>query len=149
MKRTIPIAAAILLLAGCAAQAPRDEAPTPEQTRLAIYQRHAGEPRDSVVFPRVDGWSQLPNEFIAVRTIDDQFFLLTLQLSCSEQFRFGPELTIAIEQDTANTLHRFDQVRIGDQRCRIQEIRPLDPEAILADMTEAGLEDHFIARGVD
>lgn len=147
MKRILAVAAAMLLAAGCAGPAPRDEAPTPEQTRLAVYQRHAGESRDSVVFPRVDGWSALPGEFIAVRTSSDKYFLLTLELACSESFRVGPNIRIAIEQDTRNTLHRFDQVLIGDSRCRIQRIQPLDAEGIHADMTEVGLDDHFIARG--
>lgn len=148
MKRFLAVVAAMLLIAGCAGTGPRDEGPTPEQTRLAVYQRHAGESRDSVVFPRVDGWSALPGEFIAVRTSNDKYFLLTLELACSEGFRVGPDIRIAIEQDTRNTLHRFDQVQIGDQRCRIQEIRPLDAEAIHADMAEVGIEDPFIARGV-
>lgn len=148
MKRIPAVVAAMLLAAGCAGPAPRDEGPTPEQTRLAVYQRHAGESRDSVVFPRVDGWSALPGEFIAVRTVNDKYFLLTLELACSEDFRVGPDIRIAIEQDTANTLHRFDQVLIGDRRCRIQQIRPLDAEAIHADMNEVGVDDPFIARGV-
>lgn len=149
MNRVLAVLVAMVLAAGCAGPAPRDEAPTPEQTRLAVYQRHAGESRDEVVFPRVDGWSELPDEYIAVRTLDDRYFLLTLELACSEAFRVGPEVQIAIEQDTRNTLHRFDQVRIGDRRCRIQQIQPLDAEAIHADMASAGLQDHFIARGVD
>lgn len=148
MKATITAITIALLSTACAAPETRDEAPTPEQTRLAVYQRHAGEPRDSVVFPRVDGWSALPGEFIAVRTSNDKYFLLTLELACSEDFRVGPDIRIAIEQDTPNTLHRFDQVRIGDGRCRIQRIRPLDAEAIHAAMADVGLEDHFIARGV-
>lgn len=149
MKRMLVNAAAILLLAGCAAQTPRDEPPTPEETRLAVYQRHSGEPRDEVVFPRVDGWSELLREYIAVRTVNDEYFLLTLELACSDEFRVGPDISIAIEQQTHNTLHRFDRVRIGDRTCRIQEIRPLDAAAIHAAMTGAGLEDHFIARGAD
>lgn len=149
MNRLIALLTATLLIAGCAGSEPRDEPPTPEETRLAVYQRHAGEPRDSVVFPRVDGWSELPAEFIAVRTIDDKYFLLTLELACSEAFRDQAALQIAIEQDTRNTLHRFDQVRIGDQRCRIQQIQPLDAEAIHAAMDSTGIADPFIARGVD
>jgi len=142
MKLVVALLTAMLLIGGCAAPAPRDEPPTPEETRLAIS-------RDSVVFPRVDGWSQLPREFIAVRTIDDRFFLLTLELACSEAFRIGSEIAIAVEQQTRNTLHRFDELRIGDRNCRIQTIQPLDADGIHAAMQAAGLEDHFIARGVD
>lgn len=149
MKSVLSVLAAIVLVAGCAGPAPRDEPPTPEETRLAVYQRHAGESRDEVVFPRVDGWSDVLREYIAVRTADDRYFLLTLELGCSEGFRVGPDMRIAIEQDTRNTLHRFDEVRIGDRRCRIQQIQPLDAEAIHGDMASAGLQDPFIARGVD
>lgn len=149
MKRVPAVFLAMAIGAGCAGPSPRDEPPTPEETRLAVYQRHAGESRDEVVFPRVDGWSDLPGEYIAVRTVDDRYFLLTLELACSEAFRVGPDMRIAIEQDTRNTLHRFDQVRMGDRRCRIQQIRPLDAESIHADMASAGLQDPFIARGVD
>lgn len=149
MKRLFAVLAVVLFIVGCAGPAPRDEPPTPEETRLAVYQRHAGESRDAVVFPRVDGWSELPGEFIAVRTINDKYFLLTLELACSEEFRTGTEIRMAIEQQTRNTLHRFDQVRIGDRRCRIQKIQPLDAEAVYAGMRAAGLDDPFIARGVD
>lgn len=149
MKSVIAVLAAIVLVAGCAGPATQDKPPTPEETRLAVYQRHAGESRDEVVFPRVDGWSDLLGEYIAVRTLDDRYFLLTMELACSEEFRVGPNVRIAIEQDTRNTLHRFDEVRIGDRQCRIQQIQPLDAEAIHASMASAGLEDHFIARSVD
>lgn len=148
MKRMIGLFA-VAIVAGCAAPGPQDEAPTPEQTRLAVYQRHAGESRDSVVFPRVDGWSELLGEYIAVRTTNDKYFLLTLELACSEEFRIGSEIRIAIEQQTRNTLHRFDEVHIGDRRCRIQKIQALDAEAVYAGMQAAGLEDPFIARGLN
>jgi hypothetical protein len=149
MKRVLAVLAVVVLGAGCAGPASRDEPPTPEETRLAVYQRHAGDSRDEVVFPRVDGWSDLLGEYMAVRTVDDRYFLLTMELACSEDFRVGPDVRIAIEQDTRNTLHRFDQVRIGDRRCRIQQIQPLDAEAIHANLASAGLQDHFIARRVD
>lgn len=149
MKRVLTLFSIAWLIAGCAAPAPRDEPPTPHETRLAVYQRHAGEPRDEVVFPRVDGWSELPKEFIAVRTVDDRYFLLTLELACSDAFRFGSDLAIAIEQETRNTLHRFDRIQIGGRRCRIEKIQPLDAEAIHGAMANTGINDPFIARGVD
>lgn len=149
MKRVLAVLVALLLAAACAGPATRDEPPTPEEIRLAIYQRHAGESKDGVVFPRVRGWSELPGEYIAVRTVNDKYYLLELELACSESFRFGSDLRIAIEQQTRNTLHRFDEVHIGDRRCRILRIQPLEAEAIDADVREAGVKDFFIARGVD
>jgi hypothetical protein len=105
---------------------------------------HAGDSRDRVVFPQLQGWKLLEGDYIAVRTRADDYYLLRLDPACASDIRFSSSLSLAVRQSSRNVLSRFDRVMAGDLSCRIQEIRPVDAEAVVADLDAQGIREPFV-----
>lgn len=149
MKRLCTVFSIMLLTTACAGLQGQDGAKSERAAQLDMYQRHAGEPRNESVFPALDSWRSFPGEYIAVRTKGWQYYLLTLEPACAEQWRVGPDVSLALRKQTTNTLLRLDRVGFGEQRCRILEIQTIDRKALRADLAEEGLEDPFLRKGRD
>ncbi|QDH69457.1 DUF6491 family protein [Marilutibacter alkalisoli] len=122
------------LLAACASSGRISD-----DERLAIYRANAGEPvRSFRFFGRLDSWTPLGSEALAVWTRPSTAYLLELAGSCPD-LPFATAITVTSQ---AGSVHaRFDKVRVLGQGsitipCIIREIRPLDTKGIKADEAE-------------
>ncbi len=111
---------AITLIAGCTSMRAREGEPT-ERERYWYY---AGEPVSSFqYFGRVSGWSGLSRNELVVFTGVNNAYLLTTDGTC---FDLPTAFTIGLESRMGSSISNFDSVRVGRDRCRITEIRPID-----------------------
>lgn len=149
MKRLCAVFSIMLLNTACAGGQGQDGVKSERVAQLNMYQKHAGEPRSETIFPALDSWRSFPGEYIAVRTKGWRYYLLTLEPACAEEWRTGPDVGLAVNHHTRNTLTRFDRVSFGEHQCRILDIQTIDRNALRADLAEAGLEDPFLRKGRD
>ena len=124
MKTTrIPLLlAAALVLAACSGNPPRER----QAESLALYQAAAGEPVDSLWFPRLHSWEPLGEDRLVVRTGPGRAYLLQVERPCTE---LPWANAISLTSSTGSVHARFDAVLVAKQRCRILEIRPVDEAA--------------------
>jgi hypothetical protein len=116
--RTLALGAALLLAAcGNVPYKQRQEA------QLQRYQDAAGEPVGSFRYFSLHSWTPLGREHIAIWARPREAWLLELSPLCLDlDFARSIALTSSI-----NRVHaRFDSVLVGEDRCRIQSIRPID-----------------------
>jgi len=102
-----------------------------EKEELARFQRYAGEPVEQ--FPMFELWQWQvvgPDRLVVWSTIHDAY-LLHVDKSCNNlQWTHGLSLTQEMREKV--TL-KFDFVVFRDQRCKIDEIRPVDYKTMLKD----------------
>lgn len=125
--------ALLLALAACASDGgPRQR----EAVRLALFEQHAGAPVEHFRFWRLDRWEGLGRETVAVWTRPDEAWLVRVRAPCN-----GLEhATVLGLSSTLNRVYRaFDAVLFERQRCRIEQIQPVDVRAMkAAQRTAAG-----------
>lgn len=114
---------AALLLAACASKGPADR----EAAALARYEAAAGAPVDGFRFFRLQGFTVLGDQALAVWTGPGEAWLLRVDAPCSE-LRWAP--AIGLSAHFGQVSARFDRVVAGRDRCRITEIRPIDTAAL-------------------
>ena len=144
MKFIMPLIIAVMMLAACAMPQDRMTRAEEREATLEAYKRHAEESMTETIFPRVDDWTSLGREYLALRARDNQHYLVALQPTCIEELRFGTGLRIELEQQTRHTVGRMDWVTINGQRCRINSIWRVDHEALKEELAEKGLRHGFI-----
>jgi len=133
MSSRIATAAAVLActLLGACSNVPYKER---MQTRLAQYERYAGEPIDNFHFWRMENWEVLGNNKLVVRTTLRDAYLITVEKAC-------PELEWANAIGVTSTINqvstRFDSVVVRGWKCRISEIRPVRYLDMVKDEREA------------
>lgn len=118
----------LALLAGCATHpAERD------RQQLDLYRAHAGEPVDSFrYFGRLNSWTPLGDEALAVWTSPSRAYLLEVDGPCND-LEFARAIQLS---ESAGMVHaRFDDVTpVGTGThpipCRIREIRSIDVQAL-------------------
>ncbi|GAB3344518.1 DUF6491 family protein [Marilutibacter aestuarii] len=126
---------AVLGAAGLSACATGDRISDDE--RLLIYRAHAGEPVKSFrYFGRLDSWTPLGDEALAVWTRPQEAYLLEFDGSC---YNLDFATTIAVSDQGGMVYAKFDKVTVLGPGagavsipCIIGEIRPLDTRAIKA-----------------
>lgn len=104
-----------------------------EAASLARYAEAAGDPVDSFRFFRLDGYTVLGENALAVWTGPRQAWLLTVDEPCSE-LRWSSALSMTSFSNRVYT--RSDSV----QGCRIRTIRPVDVAALRESETSARAE---------
>jgi len=116
---TVPLMA-VVLSAGIAACSvtPRQELPSYGNWREAV-----GEPVQRVRFSHLIDWQPLDREWVLLEFSDGGRFALELRDPCITDTREANSL--ALDTAMKNTLHRSDRVQIGQYRCLIETIRPL------------------------
>ena len=123
----IALVASILPAAACAATGggPSER----EATKLERYREFAGAPVRDFHFWRLDRWDVLGEYDIAVWTSTTDAYLVHVMKPC-----FGLDFanTIALTSTQQRVYARFDSVLFEQQRCRIDEIRPVDGKAYKA-----------------
>jgi hypothetical protein len=102
--------------------------PAPRLAPLERYMPYVGEPVDSFVAFRFDGWEVLSDDKLILWTNPSQAYLITVQTPCSN-LEFTERLRVT---QTGSTVSHFEQIEFRDRssrmlsRCPIMEIRPLD-----------------------
>jgi hypothetical protein len=125
MKTRIVVALLPLLaLTACAAFKNRES----DAEQLARYMDYAGQPVDSFsMLGGIDSWQSLGDNRLVVRTGVNKAYLLTVAQPCIN-LDFANAISLT---STGSTVSRgFDAVRIGDERCQITDIRPVDYKAV-------------------
>ncbi len=134
-------AAAGAALSACASTGLRDA------EKLELYRAHAGEPVDSFrLLGRLNGWTPLGDEALAVWTRPGEAFLLELFGPCQD-LEFTP--AIGLTSTLSRVQARFDKVLVRssggpNMPCHIETIRPLDVKALKAsekELREARIEE--------
>ena len=125
LLRFVLVIVSLLVLGACAAdgRGPRQR----ELARLERFERFAGPPVDSFRFWQMDRWESLGPDSVAIWTRPNEAWLLTVRQPCH-----GLEFAMAIGlSSTVNRVSRLhDEVRFEQQRCRIEQIRPIDVRAM-------------------
>lgn len=129
MKRTgysLMTGLAVLLVAACAGREARDE--------RSVYEAYAGEPVEAANFRNIRNWSLAGDNLVLLETRRREYYLVTLEPIC----RHDLAATQSLQLDRASNFRlraRFDHITLldEDRRCRIEEIRPLDYEALQRD----------------
>jgi hypothetical protein len=121
----IPVA---VLVAACAA--PRDEG---EPSPLERHMAYAGPPIDRFNYPqRLRGWSPIDREHLLVHTGPGRSYLLAVAPGCIG-LHTAHSIGIVSRVGQRAVTSGLDEVRVGQDRCRIVEIRPFDYERMRAD----------------
>ncbi len=101
--------------------------------RLQMYRAHAGAPVPSFqYFGRLDGWTPLGDEALAVWTKPSEVYLLELNGRCVD-LDFAQ--AISLTNQSGRVYSRFDKVLVlgsGTNQipCWIKDIRPVDVKAL-------------------
>ncbi|HEX6613921.1 MAG TPA: DUF6491 family protein [Rhodanobacteraceae bacterium] len=132
---------AVSALAAAASLAALAQSPAQRNARdLALFQRYASPPQESVHYFRTDGFKYLGtnaqgDEAIALWTGVNQVYLLTLQQPCTH---LDLARSIALTSTSGNVNARMDFVKYGRGReCRIETIQKVDYRAVRAAMKAA------------
>lgn len=110
-----------LSIAGACAQTREVQA-----TALAAYQPYLGEPVEQFRFHELQSWQLVGDLKVVVFPRLNEAWLLTVDAPCTElQWTHSIGLSSSV-----HVVHRrFDFVVAGKDRCRINEIRPIDYKA--------------------
>ena len=117
---------ALFAASACASSPPH------EDQQLALYRAHAGAPvRSFSYLGRFDRWEALGDTAVAVWTRPREGWLLELGTPC---LNLDYAIAIGVTSHTGQVSARVDDVLVDQPGqnvpCRIEEIRPLDAEAI-------------------
>lgn len=121
--RVIPMLLATSLAAGCASGLPREDG------GKLNYVDYAGEPVDRFTATRISGWTPVSRNQLVVWVGTNQAWLLKIWDGC-EDLQYSNVLGVT---QTSLSVTRFDKVRVGNDRCPIEEIRPIDVRHLKAD----------------
>ncbi len=107
------------------------------EARLAQVQSVAGEPVKSFHFWQMNSWEPLGRKHVLVKTQINEGWLLQVDEPCP-----GLEFAVSIGLSSSNNrvYGRFDNVLFDKQRCRIDQIRPVDVKALRALRREPAAE---------
>lgn len=124
------ILGAILGLAACSSQPLHER----QAQRLEELLRYADPAVEHFPFFRMDGWQLVDAHHILLRTTARDAYLLDLGTTC-------PELNwaenIGITSTVNQVQRRFDSVVVRGLKCRIEEIKPVRYDEMLADQRAA------------
>ena len=127
--KSIPILFCAALAATTCANADTDA--TMARTR-AVYERHAGAPVDEVRMWKLYDWLPLGEDAFAVWTRPSAgVYLVVVDLPCTG-LDFARTIGITSTQRTRSV--RFDKVEFDGQRCSMRSVRPVDYDAVRADL---------------
>ena len=123
------LVAGALALTACATDRMTDN------ERLALYRAHAAAPVQSFRYlSRIDGWTPLGDEAVAIWTRPNEAYLLEVDGPCPD---LGFAQAIGLTSQFGIVYSRFDKVipRTGTGGpepvpCHIRQIRPLDVKAL-------------------
>ncbi len=100
-----------------------------QEAELARFQRYAGPPIGQFTMYDLWKWQGLGPQWVAVWSTINDVYLLRVEPSCNKlDWTHGISVTQRMRQQVTQ---KFDYVVFGDQRCKIEEIRPVDYRAMV------------------
>jgi hypothetical protein len=130
MKRTFTLAlTAIPLLVACATGVARLKGEAAEQH----YADYAGPPVERFTAFDIDGWTPVSRDTLVIWNGANEAWLIKVWDQCHD-LQFADHIGVT---STTRTVSRFEQVRVGRDRCPISEIRPIDVKHMRADRAAA------------
>ena len=116
---------AALALAACSSGMTRAE-------RLSLYEANAGAPVPRISFFSPQSWEEIDDNHSAVTMRPSEQYLMRLSGPCLDYDNGAAGMLIST-QTGAWVQAKFDRVSFGSNfSCRIEEIRPLDVDALRA-----------------
>lgn len=127
MRNRLLLAALLVLLANAAYADTRAR----EKEELARFRSYAAEPVDQFPMFELWQWQVLgPTQLVLWSTINDAY-LIRVDKSCNNlEWAHGLSVTQEMRQKVTK---QFDFVVFRDQRCKIEEIRPIDYRRMVKD----------------
>jgi hypothetical protein len=124
--RAFAALSATLALAACSSGMTRAD-------RLSLYQANAGEPVAKINYFSPQGWEEVDDDHIVVTMRPKESYLMRLSGPCLD-YDNGSAAMIITTQTGSWVQAKFDRIAFGNSNmnCRIEEIRPLDIEAVRA-----------------
>lgn len=116
----------LVALAGCATSAP------PDQISGELFYRHASDPVRQIRFANLVDWRPVGSEAVLVRFEAHRYYLFEVTGACHIDLRHSHRLSL--RNQTPNQINTFDSIVLDGQQCRIKEIRPVDYEAVQAEL---------------
>lgn len=118
MKTSLLVTAiAAAASAGCASSAKLD------------FREYAGEPIRSFWMSDYQGWAPVADHQLVIWTGRDEAYLLTVKGYCpGVKFAYSVAVT-----SSGGTVDNHERVIVGDNRCMIDEIRPIDTRQMKED----------------
>lgn len=110
---------AAAVLAACATTGPAAR----EAAALARFQAAAGEPVAYFRYFSLQGYTSLGDTHVAVWTKPREAWLVKVDPPCLD---LGWTQGIGLSSSLGRVHARFDRIHVGQQHCRIAEIRPVD-----------------------
>ncbi len=128
LVKNLAVALLMFVLAACAGRQ------TVDQRSGEVYFRHAGNEVEQVRYASIRGWQAVGDDSILLDLAGRGRYLFTLSANCHSDIRFTN--SIRLDAQLRGVLTRFDRIIVSGNRCRIQSIRPVDMEAVRADLAE-------------
>ena len=127
MSTRILLASVLCLVAAAASADTRER----EKEELARYLRYAAEPVDQFPMFELSQWQVLgPTQLVVWSTINDAY-LIRVDKACNNlEWTHGLSVT---QEMRMKVTKQFDFVVFRDQRCKIEEIRPVDYRRMVKD----------------
>lgn len=124
-RRALALAVvAVLCLSACASGLARKD-----EVGLK-YADYAGEPVDTVrTLGAVNGWTPVSRTQLVIWTGVNEAWLLTVWDGCRD-LNFANSISVT---RSGRQITKFDRVLVGEERCAITEIRPVDVKQMKAD----------------
>ncbi len=119
---------ALAMLAASSAQAQTREK---QKEGLEAYLPYAGEPVDRFQFWKLTQWELVGGNKVVVWPRLNEAFLLTVDEPCRE-LEWAKSISLTSSTNSVN--RGFDSVIASGQKCRINEIRPIDYKKYRQDM---------------
>jgi type II secretory pathway pseudopilin PulG len=129
MMKTL-MAILVLLVATSASAQTRET----QEKRLNEYLPYAGEPVDRFQFWNLQRWELVGEYKVIVWPQLNKAYLLTVYPPCN---RLEWTQAIGVTSTAQVVSQKFDSVVIGEDKCRIKEIRPIDYKKYLSDRKAA------------
>ncbi len=122
----IAAVSATLALAACSSGMTRAE-------RLSLYEANAGAPMAKINYFAPQGWEEVDSNHIVVTMRPKETYLMRLSGPCLD-YDNGAAAMLISTQTGSWVQAKFDRVAFGGSpmHCRIEEIRPLDVDAVRA-----------------
>jgi hypothetical protein len=104
-----------------------------DDTAAQRYQDYAGGPVEGFNIIRLDGWTPVSRNRLVVWNAPSEAYLVTVWTSCPD-LQFADRIGVT---STTRRVSKFESIRVGDQRCPISEIRPIDVKQMRDDQRQA------------
>lgn len=108
--------------------------------RRAIYESHAGAAESRVRYTSIRNWWAVGFHLVVFEMDRSRHYLVELTGACD--LDLGSATTLRLVSDRRNVLSEFDKVIAGGRACRVQSIRPVNYDAIKAELEHESMPEN-------